>query len=323
MAEKSGKHASQDDVDRFRTVMGALAESTSDLRSFVLEPEFCKVFDEYISTDAATHGNSLLDLKLHLLMQYLSNITTVGMMKVCPPYSLQPSQELILNSAKIRTALEKIRPMEQKLKYQLDKLMRMSNDAAAGGTGKDVDPLSFKPNPEGLTAGGGEDQEGSTDGSGSDDDEDLDQPVSKSRKYVPPKLTSMQYFDTTRHAREERVEKSKKDFISKGILQDLKDEIGDEPVEVRQLGDELGDKVRRKYLQKRHEKERFEEDNMVRLNKTKKEKSMDKRAERMFGAGEFSGLSDFRDIEKLINQERGSGKKKKAVRGKKRKRIRI
>ena len=46
----------------------------------------------------------------------------------------------------IRTVIEKIRPIDQKLKYQIDKLIK----TAACGTAAANDPLQFKPNPDNL-----------------------------------------------------------------------------------------------------------------------------------------------------------------------------
>jgi U3 small nucleolar ribonucleoprotein protein LCP5 len=45
--------------------------------------------------------------------------------------------------------LEKLRPLEQKLKYQIDKLVRL---AASGDAGGSNNPLRFKPNPDNLVS---------------------------------------------------------------------------------------------------------------------------------------------------------------------------
>ena len=47
---------------------------------------------------------------------------------------------------KLRTVMEKIRPIEQKLRYQVDKLVSI----AESGHVADNDPLRFKPNPDNL-----------------------------------------------------------------------------------------------------------------------------------------------------------------------------
>merc|ERR1712209_236269 len=84
-----------------------------------------------------------------------------------------------------RTVLEKLRPMEKKLKYQIDKYIRLADHAEAS----ENDPLHFKPNLQSLAAGSDEDSD--------DDDDQDDDGVAASagdngekganKKYVVPK----------------------------------------------------------------------------------------------------------------------------------------
>lgn len=61
---------------------------------------------------------------------------------------LCPADRLIY----LRTVLEKIRPIDKKLKYQVDKVIRAGVATVAEEGRAQVDPMSFKPNPENLTA---------------------------------------------------------------------------------------------------------------------------------------------------------------------------
>lgn len=45
--------------------------------------------------------------------------------------------------------LERIRPIDQKLRYQIDKLIKAANTGQAIGRN---DPLQFKPNPDALVS---------------------------------------------------------------------------------------------------------------------------------------------------------------------------
>ena len=54
----------------------------------------------------------------------------------------------VLRLAENRTVLEKMRPIDQKLTYQIDKLIK----TAATGVPAENDPLRFKPNPDGLVS---------------------------------------------------------------------------------------------------------------------------------------------------------------------------
>ncbi|XP_068855561.1 neuroguidin isoform X2 [Aphelocoma coerulescens] len=80
-----------------------------------------------------------------------------------------------------KQVLEKLRPLEQRLRYQLEKLLRA---AASGGRGSD-DPLSFRPAPSNMAAQDEEEEE---------EEEEAQGGVAKApglgggRRYVPPRL---------------------------------------------------------------------------------------------------------------------------------------
>jgi U3 small nucleolar ribonucleoprotein protein LCP5 len=93
------------------------------------------------------NGISLLEVKVHLLLSSLINVTQLMLMKTegqsingCPP---------LLRLVEIRTVLEKLRPLDQKLRYQIDKLIRT---AQTGITGAMDDPLRFRANPANMVS---------------------------------------------------------------------------------------------------------------------------------------------------------------------------
>lgn len=100
----------------------------------------------------------------------------------------------------IRTVLEKIRPIDYKLSYQIDKLVKT---AVTGATSVD-DPINFKPNLNALTT---QLNDGDDDESDDDDDDDESHAVTPSKRgkkskepsasaagiYVPPKLSAVHY----------------------------------------------------------------------------------------------------------------------------------
>merc|ERR1711902_446184 len=59
-----------------------------------------------------------------------------------------------------RTVLEKMRPIEKKLKYQIDKYIKV---AESGGRIRPEDPIHFKPNPAALAADDESDDESDQD----------------------------------------------------------------------------------------------------------------------------------------------------------------
>lgn len=126
--------------------------------------------------------------------------------------------------------MEKIRPIDQKLRYQIDKLVK----TAVEGVKNPTDAMSCRANPENF--GDDDDEEDDDEGSDEDDDEkddsdeDEDDDVeedgveaiktsknkgaskNKSGIYVPPKLRPVHYDgDETQAEKEKRViERAKK-----------------------------------------------------------------------------------------------------------------
>ncbi|SCV72433.1 BQ2448_3970 [Microbotryum intermedium] len=100
-------------------------------------------------------GISLLSLKNHLLLSYVHHLVALLQLKLaCPTTSLTSPEgtSLVATLIKHRIVLEKISPIEGKLKYQIEKLVRRADQAAQGVDDEEMmnDPLSFKPNVSNL-----------------------------------------------------------------------------------------------------------------------------------------------------------------------------
>lgn len=130
----------------------------------------------------------------------------------------------------IRTVLEKIRPIDQKLRYQIDKLVK----TAVEGVKSPTDAMSCRAHPESFGDEDDDDEEEDDsdeedDNQDSDDDEDEDneqeegvQAVSSTKKkgalkgksgiYVPPKLRPVHYDGDETPADKEKkiIERAKK-----------------------------------------------------------------------------------------------------------------
>ncbi len=75
-----------------------------------------------------------------------------------------------------------MRPVEHKLKYQIEKLLKIASTGKLGAN----DPLQFKANPANLMSKERDDEDSS-------DDDTTKKDSSKSGAYVPPKLAAMHY----------------------------------------------------------------------------------------------------------------------------------
>ncbi|XP_069817738.1 neuroguidin [Dendropsophus ebraccatus] len=235
-------------------------------------------------------GLSFLELKDQLLLLYMQDLTHIIMEKASGR-SLKDNPG-IMRLVEIRTVLEKMRPIDQKLKYQIDKLVR----AAATGSLAENDPLRFKPNPQNLIS---KLEESDKEGSDSDEEEGGvgKKSQGKTRKYVPPRLAPVHY-DNNEEERERRIlERAKKRALSSSVIRELKEQYTDAPEEIREG---------RAYHMMQHEKDEqhrtnYEESMMVRLNLTRKEKARKKRALAM--TSQLSSLTHFTDISVLTGGE--------------------
>lgn len=197
----------------------------NEINSSVLDAKesIKKMADTAFST---SNGISLLDIKYHTLISYLMDLTNVLIDK-CKFNSIQdnPSIERIVEQ---RTVLERIRPLEFKIKYQIDKLVK----TALSGSVDPNDPDRFRATIDGLADT--EDLE--------EDDSDVDESNTQSLKkkakdgvYVGPKVTSVPYDgDETRAVKRQKiVERAKKRALQSSVMQELREEYEDTPVEVQ------------------------------------------------------------------------------------------
>lgn len=235
-----------------------------------------------------------------------------------------------LNEMKV--ALDKIRPLEKKMRYQLDRLLAAASSAtsfAAGGeesededggavsSSANADPLSFRPNLEMMGSDDDDDdnedgQEDSTDGdepsdddNSDDDDEDLraakavaragssksskrskrgndsdddDGTGKKNAIYQPPRLAAVPFAE--REKAEEKAERAlarqRRRMRQSELLQTLRAADGTDRPEEEDLdgGAALGKQkeAARRMAEREAEKTKFEEEMMVRLTQSRKEK---------------------------------------------------
>lgn len=218
----------------------------------------------------------------------------------------------------MRVIFDRLRPLEKKMRYQMDKVLALNSSTFAvvdTNTSKlddgkiDIDPLSYRPNPDSMIF-----DDDSTDS----DEEAYGQLASEHKKgvsmskpsenpsekkvYKPPRLSAVPFYEKERaeqkdaRLRNSAVEKMKQSEL----LQTLKAQYGDKPEEDDLRGGANVGKQReaaRRFAQRAAEKDRYEEDNMIRLNTSRKEKKMRERIMR----SEFSNLRAISDVGDLAS----------------------
>merc|ERR1719225_1872096 len=143
--------------------------------------------------DRLSHGIDFLDIKNGLLAEYNTNLAYLVMKKTRG--ELIEGDKVVERLCYLRTLLEKVRPIEHKLKFQIDKHVRMAE------TGQDSsnDPAKFKANPDLLASKLGDSDD-------EDDDDEEEEEANKAKtgqKYVAPKNVP-QHFEESK-SKEEQV----------------------------------------------------------------------------------------------------------------------
>ncbi|XP_066484758.1 neuroguidin [Tiliqua scincoides] len=230
-------------------------------------------------------GLSFLEVKDQLLLHYLQDLSHLVLEKTLGhPVADHPA---LMRLVETRTVLEKMRPIDQKLKYQVDKLVKAAVTGALG----ENDPLRFKPNPHNLMSKLSDSEEGE-DEDAADGTQTSGKKTSKGgiRKYVPPRLVPVHYDETATEREKKMLEQAKRRALSSSVIRELKEQYSDAPEEVRE------GRYAHSNRQSREDEHRtnYEESMMVRLNVSRKEK-----ARRRQVGSQLSSLTHFGDISAL------------------------
>jgi len=214
---------------------------------------------DFVKTKPESEGISFLDIKNRLLASYSSNLGLL-MLRKCHGKELE-GETAIDRMVEIRTVLEKVRPIDQKLRYQIDKLVNI----AESGTIDKNDPLRFKPNPSGLVS---KLEENDAEKESKNDKEDGGK-KRKEGKYKPSRNVP-QFFQDDKDGDNEVVqeEKKKKHRLSRSIMDSIKEQYLDVPEEISNWSGT----IKKKKIDEDLEKARFEEENFIRFRENKKEK---------------------------------------------------
>lgn len=219
----------------------------------------------------------------------------------------------------LRTVMEKLRPMDRKLKYQTDKLLRLASagpkSVAFSEAGDDEDdPLSFRPRPEAMALRG-EEPDGTGEISRNGDSERSGSALAQTREgsesglYRVPRLSSVPYDEDGvavpggggARRNERRLEK-RLDKLRRGeVMETLREEFGEQPETVKAPGNAgaagVSENKMKRLLDEDQERLDFEEDHMVRLTVTRKAKKaraqMEKDAGRLETIADVGSAADF------------------------------
>ena len=253
------------------------------------------------STEA---GNSLYELKNRLLLQYLVRMVHVIRLRVSGASIAK--EESVDEMNEIRVILERIRPVEKRIKYSIDKLLAAP---AASTTGKaaSTDPLQYRPNPLDLlpataststTAAASVARRAASKTAAAD----VSPPGSPTASGLYQAPHHVPTLPTDARGRQPRV--------SAARLRSLLGEMGDRPEERLVEGGGYGEMG--EASEEEEEKREYEERMMVRLVETKADKKRKRDREHRKGLDNMDEFDELRRFvertERTDRDDRGEGR---------------
>jgi len=242
--------------------------------------------------------SSYVAMKVQMMLSYVIGLTYYLLLKSEGiPVRNHPVVHRLLW---VRTLLEKLRPVDQRLQYQINKLREWADGERKTAASDNQESLR----PGELTTGvDDEDDEGAEAAQAHDDAED--------GVYRPPKIAQMEYTGdhiTVKERAEKDLERTRSRLERSEFVRSLREEFTDAPVEIAEEQRSARAERAARQIAERH---RFEEDYMVRMRLSKKEKVAEKRAlnERRAKSGGAMSLdeatAEFRELAVGLGRGRG------------------
>ncbi|CDW91128.1 UNKNOWN [Stylonychia lemnae] len=276
-----------------------------------LKPMMQRVFDKNSGIETK-HGMTYLEMKYNLLSSYCQFLQFYMLLKLegHPNINKHPVIKRLLH---IKTLLEKLRPLDQKLQYQIDKSLRT---AAISEVQQDIEidpsqllenPLNYKPNMDNLRDPVNineefEDDDESALGKENDEDSDEDEEEDEGKRqiYKASKLNPVYYEDknTKKQRRDDML--SKKKMGKSEYIEQLRKEMYDEPEEVH-LGGMLNKKTA--FAKQMQLMEDMEQEHFKRMSFSKKELKNIRNQEKQHLQERLDQFDDLGDIDKIIGSK--------------------
>ncbi|XP_051227866.1 uncharacterized protein [Lolium perenne] len=266
-------------------------------------------------------GIGYLEAKHHLLLGYCQDLVYY-LLRKAKGLSVD-GHPVVRSLVEIRLFLEKIRPIDKKMEYQIQKLTNAADSAAAQDKVPDAQPvqqqgeedlLRYRPNPDMMDTKLAQDGQGNNGGI-----------------YRPPKIQPVSMEDRRSKDNSRREEALARKAMDNPYLKEMIDAAADRPEEWKEsAGDESKEYLN--YMRQREMQEKAEQAMFTRAPVTKREKYMEKQMKQQLN--DVQGLTDGFDLgmNMLLDgdkeddggasepRSRSAGRKKHQKGGKKRKR---
>lgn len=304
------------EISEFSSLITSLAPQSQDL----LAASTSALPTNLPSTSDISSHDALLKLKSALLLSYTQHLAVLSSHKLLGLSidSDEQGKQLVHNLVTTRLTLEKLRPVEARLKPRYERCIRAydleqkkallqgekGSDDIANGQGEEdeLDALSFRPNPSALlNASSSSSSSSKKDPSRrkskkeNSDEEDDDGPSSNAGVYKPPKLAPVPYNEEAQRRRKSRRDDGSDDgadsddgntrsarnrrALNAHLLQDMTSSLSSNPYAQTSSGLSRDKSHQSKRARKLQEMEDFEEANFTRLVQSKKEQRKRRRDE--------------------------------------------
>ena len=276
-----------------------------------------------------------LECKQQILLAYCQNLVYYLMLKA---QGRSVKEHPVMNQMlELRYVLEKMRPIDGKLHYQIDRLIKLSTLDE-----KEAELASLRPNPLALLAkddddddeeedeeededGGNDEDEDDENEDEDDEDEDEDDRgkgkkvhrQDREEKYRAPRMAAVPFKESEneQERREKRLLKARRRLKNSEILDALREEFSSTPEYSSSTGVTGMSGEAKRLAAEEQERRDYEEDRFVRMTMSRKDKHSIKRrqaeAQRIDNMNEIGDFDDLDELNKLVGREAGGSKKKK------------
>jgi len=319
VARRRGALTKQDKLDLVVSdapeLLGVLEELASRVGEVkrTLEPVLAAVREGGLPT---TGGVAYLEVRQQLLLTYVSHLAFYLMLKA-QGQSLS-SHPVMSRLVRIRTMIEKAKPLDAKLKFQLDRVLRAADLAEGESSG------ALAPNPTAMLAHGDagssdEDEEGSLSDASADQegDEEHSGEEQEDGVYKPLKRSAVVYDEDDGASKAARTAaRQRQKLVASRLYSDLRSQFSERPEEqviegatgsarAANVDNAAVAALEAKIAKMESAREAMEEDSFVRVAMTKDERKL--RKQRQKAKSQLATLGDVEDFTELQRGLEDSG----------------
>ncbi|KAL9644708.1 hypothetical protein ABK040_012362 [Willaertia magna] len=292
----------------FITILKELKSKITPIKEQI-QPLLSKIKTNQLPT---TNGISYLEAKFHIMLNYIINILFFMLIKTSGKSINKEKSNTLSNHIKqlveMRLLLEKIKPIDDRMKYQIDKLVKIANQISDSKIPSTNDEL--RANPDRLLSSSKEDEEDvseniSENSQSEDESSDESDNEKEEELYKVPKMIAVHYDEDDKKKAEKQKMKAMKQIEKSNFLKEAKVIFGEEPEELYSIGTES----RSRYLQ---ELEKAEMENFNRRTITKKEKKIINQELKIKDPlEEVSSFTEYKALDRYAKAKKASEKNEK------------